>query len=219
MGRIALRIAAVCTCLTAATTFLLWYLPQLVTADATALQMPLEPAYMGRLWVNFFHVILALFGYAAAASLWRKRSVTLAAIGFVAMLCWALLEATGVAVNIFAVNGAWRPAMSSSPTHALEANLAWFKAWWNAVFFVLLICFLIGTTALGAVAAAGRGLEFVVGALMLLATPLTIFIILGGYFGMAAFDPIVNVIYPALQPISRLLLGVWLWKSAKASVA
>jgi hypothetical protein len=54
--------------------------------------------------------------------------------------------------------------------------------------------------------------------LLLLAVPLTLAITLQEYAGASRLAPIVNAIYPILQPVSRALLGLWLWREAAAGM-
>lgn len=215
-----LRVAGACAVLSALTTFGLWLLPEIagpgVRIDGVVVQA--DPAQQLRLWVNYLHIFLCIAGYIAAAGLFWARRPGLAATGLAAFLLWGMVELIGVSVLIFALNGVWRPAFAAAADPAARAALkstmdAW-AAIWDALFFLLLTGFLLGTSLFGAAALAGRGLERVVGVLFLLAAPLTLLIMLEGYAGLALFGPAVAIVYPILQPISRALLGAWLWRSA-----
>lgn len=219
-----LRLGAVAAALSALTTFLLWWLPLQVGEVRTfedSIRLASNPHYMGRLWVNLVHVVIALVAYAAAASLLARRAPATAAFGFLAFLVWAVTEFVGVSVNLFTVNLTWRMQyLDAAPAvqEQLKLLMMGFRGLWDGLFFVVLAGFLAGTLCLGYVAVRGRRLERVVGVLMLMAAPLTVIIILSGYFGYAAFDPVVQAVYPALQPLSRALMGVWLWLAADALV-
>ena len=86
---------------------------------------------------------------------------------------------------------------------------------WDAMFFLLLIAFLIGTTCYGMATVRQDGFERLIGILFLLAAPLTIIITLDGYAGLSLSGWIAWS-YPILQPVSRFLMGIWLWRSARA---
>jgi hypothetical protein len=58
----------------------------------------------------------------------------------------------------------------------------------------------------------GRGLERATGILLLLSIPLSVMIILGEYWNVNVASRLENIIYPVLQPASRIVMGVWLWK-------
>ena len=96
----------------------------------------------------------------------------------------------------------------------MRVLLLGFDAVWDALFFLLLTGFLLGTSCFGLAALAGTGLERWVGVLFLLASPLTLAIMLGGYAGVTFLDSLVSWVYPLLQPFSRALLAVWLWQAA-----
>jgi hypothetical protein len=51
---------------------------------------------------------------------------------------------------------------------------------------------------------------------MLLAAPLTVGIMVGGYTSLTFWSDASDWIYPLLQPLSRALMGVWLWRLASA---
>jgi hypothetical protein len=219
----AIRFAAICTGLSAITTFLLWWLPRQVPPPqdfAQAVALHANPYHLARLWVNFVHIFLALAGYAAAAALWMRRMPGLAVAGFLCFFGWGLTELLGVSANLFAVNGTWRAQYAAADPalqQILRTQITGFAAVWHAMFFLLLVFFLLGTLSLGLAAWRGRGLERAVGVLLLLAVPLTLVIMLGGYTNISTFSAFVGWVYPVLQPISRATLAVWLWQQARSA--
>ena len=82
-------------------------------------------------------------------------------------------------------------------------------------FFLLLIAFLLGSLSLGLLSVKGRGLERLTGILLLLSIPLSVMIILGEYWNVNVASRLENIVYPVLQPASRIVMGVWLWNSAR----
>lgn len=220
MPRNALRFASIAAALSALTTFLLWLLPRLYTSPASfeqVIALHANPVYLGRLWVNFIHIFFALTAYAAAAYVLWRRTPALAGLGFVWMLMWGMAELLGVSVNLFAVNATWRAQFAAS-TPAVQEHLRvllmGFQGVWDAVFFLLLVCFLLGSLCYGLALAGQRGMERALGWLFLLAVPLTVAIMLGGYTSINHFDAFTGAVYPILQPASRLLLAAWLWRQA-----
>jgi hypothetical protein len=215
-----LRIAGALGVLSAVTTVLLWLLPRLYQQpesfdDVVALSG--NGLYIGRLWVNLVHVAIALVAYTAAAGLATRRAPILAKAGLLWMTIWAAVELAGVSILIFAVNRTWRagyPGADEAGRVAIRHALDAFAAAWDALFFVILVAFLLGTTLLGLALLHGRGLRRVVGLLHLLAAPLTVFIMLGEYWEAAWALAIADWVYPALQPASRALLGIWIWREA-----
>lgn len=219
----ALRFGAGCAFASAVTTFLLWLLPRFVPPAAdfeAAVALQANTAYLARWWVNFAHLFLALSAYGLATWVWTRRSPALALGGFLAFLLWGITELLGVTVNLFAVNGTWRAGYAAAPPEmqsVLRTQITGFAAVWDAMFFLLLVGFLIGSVSHGLAAIRGRGLERAVGALTLASVPLTGAILLGGYTRFTGLDPIVEWAYPVLQPISRATLGLWLWRQRRSS--
>jgi hypothetical protein len=217
MSREGLRVASVCAVLSAVTTFLLWLLPRFYDAPATfdeRVALYRNPYVAARLWVNFVHIFLALAAYGAAAVRLSGRAPALAGAGFLWFVLWGFTELLGVTVNIFAVNRTWRAqygGASAEQRTQLRTNLAGFDAVWDAMFFLLLVAFLLGSLCYGLAFLREHGAGRWVGWLFLLAVPLTAAIMLGGYAGVTVFDGAVSAIYPVLQPVSRALLGWWLW--------
>ncbi len=78
-----------------------------------------------------------------------------------------------------------------------------------ATTFLLLTTFLIGTLSYGIALASGGTPERLLALLFLLAAPLTVIIMLDGYFG-ASLSGWIAWSYPLLQPLSRALTGAWL---------
>jgi hypothetical protein len=216
----ALRAAAWCAVLSAVTTFLLWWLPRQVTppADfAASVALHENPWYLARLWVSLAHNWLALFAYMGAAAVLARRAPGRAAAGLAAFAVWAVTELVGIAVILFAVNRTWRAgwhAADEAGRASLRTLLAGWNAVWDAMFFLLLVAFLLGSLLFGLAAVRGAGVERWVGVLLLAAVPLTALIMAGGYAGAAWADAVTGAVYPALQPASRALMGVWLWRMA-----
>ena len=213
--RAALWLGGVAAVISAATTFLLWYLPRTYAAPgdfAEIVALHAEPAYIARLWVNFIHVFSALVAYGVVAAVLRDRAPLAAAAGITAFAFWCLAEALGISITIWAVNDTWRAgyAAANPETQGLiRASLHTYSGIWNGVFFVILTTFLIGTLCYGIALASGGTTERLLALLFLLAAPLTVIIILDGYFG-ASLSGWIAWSYPVLQPLSRALTGAWL---------
>jgi hypothetical protein len=217
----ALRVAAVCAALTAFTTFLLWLLPRFVapTPDfAARVALHENGWYMARLWVNFAHNWLALFGYIGVAAILARRAPGHAAGGLAMFAIWATTELIGIAIIIFGVNRTWRAAYAAAgeaERASLRTLLTGWDAVWDGMFFVLLVAFLLGSLLYGLAALQGHGLERLVGWLLLGGAALTLLIMAGEYAGVGWANQISDATYPVLQPASRLLMGVWIWRAAE----
>ncbi len=217
----ALRTGAVLAAASAVSTFLLWLLPRFVGTPADFVAMIAlheNPWHLARLWVNFVHNWIALFAYMTMGYVLARRAPGWTAAGLAAFAIWAVVELVGIAVSIFAVNGSWRARYRGADVleqASLRLLLDGWDAVWDAMFFVLLIAFLIGSLCYGLAAIRGTGFERLLGALLLAAVPLTGLIIAGGYANVSWAGAIASAVYPVLQPASRLVMGACLWRASK----
>jgi len=215
------RFAAICSCVSGITTFLMWYLSRLIPATPQfeqTLQLANNSAYMLRWWINFAHIFFALAAYCGAALVLRRRSLGWAVWGGLQFGIWGLVELIGVTVAIWAVNRGWRAEYGTASPDRRDLLRVFLEAWpgvWNGLFFLLLIAFLLGSLSLGLLSVKGRGLERLTGILLLLSIPLSVMIILGEYWNVNVASRLENIVYPVLQPASRIVMGVWLWNSAR----
>ena len=213
-----LQFAAIGAMLSAVTTFLLWLLPKFYPEISTfddQVALHTNGFYLGRLWINFIHIFFAVTGYAGVAVILFREKPGFALLGLIAFLGWGFTELLGVSGLIWAVNGTWRSAYSTADeaTQAvLSQQIESFTSLWDAWFFLLLVFFLIGTLCYGLGLWRSAGLAQWVSILLLLAVPLTIFIMISGYGGPAWPGLVASWVYPALQPLSRLMLGWWIWR-------
>lgn len=209
-------LAGCCAILTSFTTFLLWLLPKLYETPASFLegaQLANNVYYQSRLWVNFMHIPLALIAYWGLAHKLRSRELPKVTLGMIWFSIWGTVEMVGLSGIIFAVNKNWRTnylTASDSTKKLLEQNVENYFALWDGMFFVLLIAFLLGTSFFGWATWKGKGLEKILSYLFWLAVPLTLLIIISGYFGFSQGDGLIEIFYPVLQPVSRFLLGLYL---------
>jgi hypothetical protein len=214
------RIAAICAFATAITTFLLWLLPRLYVPPVgfeESITLYQNPHYMARMWVNFLHLPIALMGYFGLFIVLYKREAAKAGFGMLWFLVWGIVEMVGIAVNLFSVNYTWRPAYGNADSAtkiALQNNIEAFASVWSSAFFVLLIAFLLGSLFFAWATWPGRGLEKLLSWLLWLAVPLTLLIILSNYADQQWAGQITTFVYPALQPVSRFVLGLFLWRKA-----
>ncbi len=215
------RLSAIAAFTTALTTLLLWLLPKVYAPPANfdeTLVLPGNVFYMLRQWINLLHIPLALLAYFALAYKLRKTELPQVGIGFVWFIIWGVTEMTGITTIVFAVNKNWRAnyaGLDDAGKLIAKSNIENFYAVWDSMFFVLLIAFLLASAFYGWALWGKRGTEKILGTLFWLAVPLTLLIILSGYFDHSWAGSIVGWAYPALQPVSRFLLGLVLWKTAQ----
>lgn len=219
-----LFLGAACAALLAVTTFLLWFMPHFVApADNLAAQIERlnNPWYTGRLWVNFIHMWLGLVSLMAAAALLARRRPGFAWLGFACFGIWVIVELLGVSVNLLSVNLTWRAghAAADAQTQAMLAVLI--SGWpgvWEALYFTLVIAFLCGSLlySFAALTDPAGGWARVVGAAFMVGALLSVAFLVSGYGGPQWPGDIAGAAYPVVQPVARMLIAIWIFKSAKA---
>lgn len=214
------RSVAVCSIVSAVTTLGLIYLPGFYQpADGFEGRMARvhDPAYVLRSWVYFVHPFIT-FAAALGVGL-RIRALRSAAaiIGISGFALWACSEAGQQTLTLFAFDK-WRVAYATADEATrtiIRTNTAMYDGLWDALYFLLLVAFTIGNTSLGiALVRAGRGVTRVVGFFFLAAAALTVTIITGELQWGSLPEPLASWSYPAIQPLGRTLIGLWLWTAA-----
>jgi hypothetical protein len=213
------RFAAVCSLLSAVTTLLLIFLPELFApAPDFAARMGRihEVAYLLRSWIYLLHpflVFTAALGLALALRLHAPVRVLFGMLGF---LLWAFNEAGQQTLTLFAFDH-WRAAWEGADETqraTIRINAAMYDGLWDGMYALLLIGFAIGNACVGWVLVERQGLARVAGALMLAAVLLTL-ALLAREIGFPVFPgAVLDWSYPAIQPLGRTLIGIWLWREA-----
>jgi hypothetical protein len=217
------RTAAVCAVVSAATTLLLIFLPSFF-APAEGFEGRMarvhDPAYVLRSWVYLVHPFIVLMSLLAVAMRIRNLKPAHAVVGLLAMTLWAFTEAAQQGMTLFAFDK-WRVAFATADeaTRAQIRTLTMmYDGLWDGMYFLLLIAFAIGHLCLGFALLRLAGLGRVVGAFLLAAFLLT-FSLLWRELGWGALpEPLASFSYPAIQPLGRTLIGVWLWRVADETI-
>ncbi len=220
MNRTFYRTAAIASVASAATTLALIFLPDLY-APAEGLegrmQRVTDPAYQLRAWIYLVHPFLVFTAALGVAMALRRTSPALALTGILAFGLWAVTEAGQQTLTLFAFDD-WRRAWldgDASVRATMELRTALYDGLWDASYALLLIGFMIGN-ALFALALARRPdtLSRLVALFLLLAALLTLFILIVEIGGPDLLAPLGRWAYPAIQPLGRVLIGMWLWQAA-----
>lgn len=214
------RFAAVCSVVSALTTCGLIFLPDFyapLEGFAGRMQRVHDPAYVLRSWVYLLHPFFT--GTAALAVALRLRRVAPALVipGLIGFMLWAVTEAAQQTITLQAFDK-WRVAYlagDEAVRSTMVLRTAIYDGIWDALYFFLLIVFLIGNVLYSIALWRGRttlskavSLGYMGAAL--LTAPL-ISVEAGGPGMPPAFD---IWLYPAIQPLARTLIGVWLWRNA-----
>jgi hypothetical protein len=176
-----------------------------------------NPFYMARLWVYFAHPFLVLTAAWGVAARKLDDAAGAATTGFLFFGFWGFTEAAQQALSLIALNFTWRASYARSTDEALRTmlrtNIFGFDAIWDALFFLLLIGFMLGNLLYGVATRRGIGLEKVLSGLFFFISAFTLLNVLRSYAGAAVLPSFLSWIYPVVQPIARVLIGIWLWQS------
>jgi hypothetical protein len=215
------RVAAVCSWVSVATTLMLIFLPELFEPApdfAARMARIQEGAYQLRAWAYLLHPFLVFTAALGIVLALRERAPVLAIGGFVGFLLWAFNEAGQQTMTLFAFDR-WREAWQTADEGArqtIRINAAMYDGLWDGMYVLLLIGFAIGNACLGIALVTGGGLMRVVGIFMLMAFALTCVLFMGELGLKFLPEPLLHWAYPAVQPLGRALIGVWLWRQAAA---
>lgn len=216
------RTAGIASILTAVTTLILIFGPQfyapLPEGIAGRMQRVADPAYQLRAWTYFIHPFLALIAALGVGLATRRAAPALALAGVLGFGLWALTEAGQQSLTLFAFDD-WRRAwLAGDPAvrASIEVRAAVYDGLWEAAYSLLLFGIILGSACF---------------AVILLRLPDTLSRIVGGFYALAALQSILLQsgelggpvlpesiafwVYPATQPLARILIGVWLLRVAR----
>jgi hypothetical protein len=214
--------AAVCSMLTVITTLMLIFLPSLFAPvpDGIAGRMVRveDPAYQLRAWAYLIHPFLAFTAALAVGLATRRLAPALSLAGILGFFLWALTEAGQQSLTLFGFDD-WRRAwLAGDPVvrQTIELRAAIYDGLWEAAYSLLLFGIILGSGFF---------------AVVLLRMPDALSRTVGGFYALAAVQSIVLQsgelggpvlpesvgywIYPATQPLARLLIGLWLLRVAR----
>jgi hypothetical protein len=215
------RSVAVCSIVSAITTLGLIYLPEFfqpVDGFEGRMRRVHDPAYVLRSWVYLVHPFITFAAALGVALRIRTLRSAAAVIGVAGFALWASNEALQQTMTLFAFDK-WRAAYfaaDGATREVIRANTAIYDGLWDAFYFVLLLGFSIGNSALGiGLLRAGRGVTRLVGCFLIAAVVLTVLTNIAPELQWWTVpEPIAKWSYPAIQPLGRTLIGLWLWSAA-----
>jgi hypothetical protein len=215
------RAAAVCSFVSAITTLGLIFLPRLYPPVATfddRMALGINAAYLTRSWVYFLHPFVTVTASLAVAVRQRYRAPGYATLGVLGLLLWGGTEAAQQALTKVALDRTWRaawPAADEAARALIRSHVAMYDALWNAMYFLIITAFLIWSVFLALAMRGERGLGRWVSVAYWAAGALTLTLILEELGAPALPEPLGFWLYPAIQPLGRSLIGVWLWRVAR----
>lgn len=214
------RTAAIASFLSALTTLGLIFLPDLFApADGFAgrMQRVADPVYQLRAWIYLVHPFLVFTAALGIALALRRVSPALALAGILAFGLWAVTEAGQQTLTLFAFDD-WRRAWLAGDVAVratMELRTAIYDGLWDASYALLLVGFMIGNSLLAAaLLRLSDALSRIVAVFLVMAALLTLAILIVEVGGPDLLAPLGRWAYPAIQPLGRILIGYWLWRSA-----
>jgi hypothetical protein len=215
--------AALCSVLSAVTTLLLIFLPYFYAPGGTfELRMARvnDPAYAVRSWDYLIHPFLTMMAALGVAARLRRTAAGLVVPGLLCFLLWGVIEASQQALTLAAFDR-WRHAYlagDEAVRSTMVLRTALYDSAWDAMYFLLLIAFMIGNILYAAAMWRGSTLSRTLSVLYAAAALLTL-TILAGELGGPSLPPLIEAwVYPLTQPLARVLIGVWLWRHADESL-
>jgi hypothetical protein len=213
------RVAAIASFASVVTTLGLIFLPAFFAPGegfAARMARVHDPVYQLRGWTYLIHPFLVTTVALAVALALRGRGFVLATCGFLGFLLWGFTEAGQQTLTLFAFDP-WREAYATADEAtqaAIRLRTDIYDGLWNAMYVLLLLGFAIGNLCYGIVMVRGKELTRIVGLFFLAACALTVALLVGE-LGFPMPDPLAFWSYPAIQPLGRALIGVWLWRESR----
>ena len=217
------RVAGIASILSVATTLMLIFLPQFFAPVADGIrgrmQRVTDPVYQLRAWAYQIHPFLVFTACLGLAAACRRVSPALALGGILAFGLWAITEAAQQSLTLFAFDD-WRRAWlagDEAVRSSIDVRVAVYDGLWEAAYSLLLFGISLGSAFFAAALLRLRDtLSRVLGVLFALAAIQSVLIQSGELGGPVLPEALAFWIYPATQPLARLLLGIWLLRVARS---
>ncbi len=179
-----------------------------------------HPEYLFRTWVYFLHPLLVLVAVIGLFTTQYRKHLGWSMMFLLFFFIWAHTEAMQQALTLDALNQYWRPAYLSTADlttkQAMEFLMLGFPGIYDSHYFLLLFAFGIGSTAMGGVMLHGSGLHRLLGYAFVFFGVLSLVSFINYYLWPNPSGALVQFsyawIYPWLQPLARIGLGVLLWR-------
>ena len=215
------RVAGIASILSVGTTLMLIFLPQFFAPVAEGIpgrmQRVTDPVYQLRAWAYQVHPFLVFTASLGIATACRRVSPPLALAGLLGFGLWAITEAAQQSLTLFAFDD-WRRAwLAGDPAvrENIEVRIAIYDGFWEAAYSLLLFGIILGSAFFSVLfLKMPDRLSLAIGVLFALAAIQSVLIQSGELGGPVLPQSIAFWIYPATQPLARLLVGIWLLRVA-----
>lgn len=215
-----LMLAAVCSLLGAVTTALLIFLPSAAALTfESRIELYQNKLYLTKLWILFLHPQFNLIASLGIAVLLFKKYPLQIIPGTLFMLVWFYSEMSQQAFLIDALNQMWRPAYSEATdeiTQNIYSTLIHEATGLSdSKYFLVLYGFGLGSLLYGFAFVREKKFGKWIGISLIFIGVLSLSSFLRYYLNMEFLSPSVNWtytwIYPYLQPLVRIGIGVWMY--------
>ncbi|MCG8416825.1 MAG: hypothetical protein MJE77_02635 [Proteobacteria bacterium] len=180
-----------------------------------------DPTYLAQFWIVILHIILVVASMWGAAARRLDRAAGFVVLGFLGYLLFAAAELLRMALLLFAVNASWRAGYAVTNEPILQERFLTHLQGWSgiaeALFFLLIMGFMLGNLFLGSVLVRGRGLERLVGAALLVWSLLGVWTHLLEHVRLPTVPQQPEWLAYTFQPAVRILIAIWLWRAASES--
>lgn len=216
------RVAGIASIASAVTTLGLIFLPEFFAAQPEGLAGRMmrvsDPVYQLRAWTYFVHPFLAFTAALGVGLATRRVAPALALAGILGFGLWAVTEAGQQSLTLFAFDD-WRRAwLAGDPTvqATMEVRAAIYDGLWEAAYSLLLFGIILGSACFAAILLRmSDKLSKTVGGFFALAAIQSILLQSGELGGPVLPESLAYWVYPATQPLARLLIGLWLLRVAR----
>jgi hypothetical protein len=214
-----LWIAAACSLLGAVTTALLIFLPISEAVDfESRVMLHADSFYMARHWILFLHPQFNFIASLGIAYLLIMRFPWQMILGTVFLFIWAYTEMSQQALLIDSLNQIWRPghfmALDEMSRFEYKVLISAAEGISDSKYFLLLYGFGLGSLLYGLAMIFLKGLGRAIGIGLIFIGILSLTAFTLYYMGFQSAEGIVywsyQWIYPYLQPLVRIGIGVWI---------
>ncbi|WP_411029679.1 hypothetical protein [Spongiimicrobium sp. 3-5] len=220
-----LKTAAICSFLGALTTTLLIFLPNPSASDfESSIMLHQNGLYIGKLWILFIHPQVNILASLGIAFLLYKKYPFQIIIGTLFLIAWAYTEMSQQALLIDSLNQIWRPgylhAADETSKNTFFTLIKAADGISDSKYFLVIYGFGLGSLLYGLAFVKENGLSKWIGGALVSIGLFSLFSFGRYYLGLSFLNPIVDGwyqwIYPYLQPIVRIAIGIWILKMLSA---
>ena len=215
-----LKVAAICSFLGALTTALLIFLPNPEAIDFESRTVLYQnKLYLGKLWILFVHPQVNIIASLGIAYLLFKRYPLQIILGTLFLLIWAYTEISQQALLIDTLNQMWRPGYAAAGDEVSKNMFSTLIKAANGIsdskYFLVIYGFGLGSLLYGLAFRQLDKLGKAIGYALIFIGLLSLMSFSRYYLSLNFFSPFVDWcytwIYPYLQPLVRIAIGIWIF--------